>query len=187
MIELINLEKQRVRIGKYKPVFKGEIFTVLAAKAVFPNGRKATFERITRVDSVAVLAIDKKKRLLLTWEYRPVERKYEWRLPAGRVDKEKSPKKAAQRELMEEAGVKAKRLKLFYKRKPNQSSNYSVFIYLASGLSLCKVEVDEAEDITVIPTPISKAYKMVVNGEIENETVAYSIARLYWERKKWLK
>jgi len=179
--------KKHIRIGKYKTVFKGLTFTIKRAKAIMPSGEVKIYERALRPPSVNILAVDKKKRLLLINEYRPYQKKYLWGLPSGKVDKGEMPKHAAQRELMEEAGFKAKKLRLFYKTEPAASYEYINYIYLATDLEKHKLPYDEGEEITVIPTPLTKAYKMVIDGKLLGKQTAMSICKLYWGRKKYLK
>jgi ADP-ribose pyrophosphatase len=176
----------RVKVGKYKTVFLGETFTIKQAKATFPDGKVKIFEKATRTPSVAILALDEKNRLLLTREYRWHLKKYVWRLPAGRVNEGEKPFQAAKRELMEEIGYYPKKIKLFYKTDPAQSYEYIHFVYLAANLFPRKLEVNEYEDITVIPTTITKAYKMVINEEIKGKDITHSICKLYWNKKKIL-
>ncbi|MFA5930691.1 MAG: NUDIX hydrolase [archaeon] len=177
----------RVKVSEYKTVFTGKTFTIKQAKATYPDGRIKTFEKASRLPSVAILALDQKNRLLLTREYRGHLKKYSLGLPAGRVEKDEKPVQAAKRELMEEIGYYPKKIKLFYKTKPAQSYEYIHYVFLATKLISKKLEANEYEDITTIPTTLSKAYNMVKKEEIKGKEIAYSICKLYWNRKKTLK
>lgn len=176
--------RKRVKVGKYHTVFRGVVFKVKQAKAVFPSGEVKVFERAVRPPTVTILAIDSRGRLLLTREYRLKHKKYLWRLPSGRVDKEKDPLRAAQRELREETGFKAKKLKLFHANKPGNALDWKMYYYIATGLTPAPLEGDEDEDIKVVPTPISRAFKMVTTGEINNENIAFIIMKLYYSRRR---
>jgi len=57
-------------------------------------------------DAVVIVARDKDGRLLVIREKRPVVGSYIWALPAGLVDKGESVYQAAEREVMEETGMK---------------------------------------------------------------------------------
>lgn len=179
------MRKKRVKVGKYRTVFRGLIYEIKQAKAVLPSGEVKTYERAHRQPSVNVLAIDSKSRLLLNREYRIKYGGYRWRLFAGRVERGERPIAAAQRELREEAGVKAKKLKLFYIADSGQSLEWKKYTYIATGLSPAPLKKDEGEDITVVPTSLGKVMRMVRAGKIESEALAYLIFKLYNERKKW--
>jgi ADP-ribose pyrophosphatase len=173
------MNKKRVKVGKYKTVFKGKIFEVQQAEAVYSRGKKAVFERAIRPSTVVILALNDKKEVLLTWEYRLASKKYMWFLPAGRVDKEKDPKKAAMRELQEETGFKAAKMKLLFTQNSGNVMQHKWYFYVAEGLTPAPLEADEDEDITVKPMSIKKAMDLVINGEIENANIAMGIIRLH--------
>ncbi len=179
------MQKKRIRIGKYKTVFKGKILEVQRAEVIYSNGRKTTFERAIRPASVSVLAIDGQKRILLTREYRHKHNGYLWNLPGGRTDKGETPKAAAQRELREEAGIQAKRLTLFHFNDMSQTLEWKRYMFLATGLSPAPLNADEDEDITIVPMTLNKAMTLIRAGKIENETIAYVVSKLYYNRKKF--
>ena len=58
-----------------------------------------------------MMAVDDKKRILLVRRFRLPARQFMWEIPAGRLDEGESPLQAAKRELVEEAGVRAKKWK----------------------------------------------------------------------------
>jgi len=163
-------------MGKMKTVYKGKIFT-LQKRDVWENGAHKIFEYCVRPSSVSVLAFDKKGRLLLINEYRHGYNKNTWFLPGGRVDKGETPLSAAKRELAEEAGVKTKTIKFLHKKTPSNTLVWDIFVYVAKDLSPVEACGDESFPIKVVPTPLKKAVKMAVSGEIENEFIAYNIIR----------
>ncbi len=177
--------KKRVKVFKYKTVFKGLGFTIEQAKATFPSGKTSLFERAVRPPAVIILALDNKGKLLLNYEYRQKAKAYEWRLPAGRVEPGELPKHAAQRELQEETGYKAKILKLFYISDIAHSLVWKRYVYIAKGLSYSPRKQDEDEDIKIVPVSLKKAFEMVLAGKIKNDLMAYMILKFYFQRKKF--
>lgn len=179
------MRKKRVKIGKFKTVFKGITFEVRQARTVLPSGRKVIFERAIRPSATRALAFDNKGRLLLVREFRPRQGKYLWGIPGGRIDKGETPRQATQRELQEEAGVKAKRLALFHFEDMSQSIEMKSYAYIATGLTPATLHADDGEDVIVVPTPLKKAVRMVLDGEINGKSLGYLILKLYALRKKF--
>jgi len=180
---------KHVKIGKWKTVFKGNLFTIERATTLLPDGQTRIYERASRPPSVDIIAFDSKNRLLLIYEYRADAKKYFYGLPAGRIENGENPKQAARRELMEEAGYDAKNIKLFYKTKPASSYSYISYTYLAKDLVPKKLEAGEFEDIKVVPVSLSKAYQMVKKEQLRRRETMRSICKLYWNKKKlmnWL-
>ncbi len=179
------MRKKRVKIGKFKTVFKGIIYEVRQARTILPSGRRVIFERAIRPPAAGVLAFDKKGQLLLVREFRPRQKKYLWGIPGGRIDKGETPRQAAQRELQEEAGVKAKRLVLFHSEDMSQSLECKRYAYIATGLIPATPHADDGEDIIVVPTQLKKAVRMVLNGKISGRGLGFFILKLYALRKKF--
>ena len=173
-----------IKLGKWKSVFKGNVFTIEQSVGLLPNGKTKIMERAKRQSTIGVIAFDSKKRLFLNYEYKPSLEKYIWKIPAGGIKKDETAEQAVHRELMEELGQDAKKLKLFYEVMPQNSINKTHSIYLATQLIPKKLY--DGEDVGKInPTSmtISKAYKMVKNGEIEESETIAIICKLYWNKQ----
>jgi len=168
-----------IKFGKLKTKYKGRVLEMKECLVTFPNGQKEIFEFCERPDSVTILAFDKKGRLLLTKERRRFDSDHaSLFLPGGRVDHETDPALAAHRELREETGFDAKYLKKLYSR--TSGSNMVVFhvhVFAARGLFPSPLVGDEHYPIKIVPIALSKAVKMALNGEIENEFLAYHVIR----------
>ncbi|MFA6486079.1 MAG: NUDIX hydrolase [Candidatus Magasanikbacteria bacterium] len=181
---------KKVIAGKLKTVYRGVIFDIKQQLVTFPNGDVKNYEYAYRDDSVLILPFNEKGELMMIREYRKGNNKVTWFLPAGRMDKKgEEPKSAAQRELREELGFRAKNIKLFAKRFPSGHSVYNVYIYVAKDLVIDPLIGDESMPIRVIPVAFKKAVTMALNGTIENEFIAFNIIRFDYLRRigkfKW--
>ena len=90
-------------------------------------------------------------------------------LPAGTLDTGETAESCALREIREETGYAAGKLtKLgeFY-LAPGYSTEYMV-VYLATELHHDPLRGDEDEFITLIPMAIEQAYRLALNGELQD-------------------
>jgi len=176
------MTKERIKIGKWKVVFKGIFNTIKQAQAKYPDGRIKIWERHFRISSVIVLAFNEKKEFLLTREYRNRSKKYEWWVVTGRIDNKKlTPKQHAQKELREEVGFSAEKLSKFMVW---QVGGWDIHVYLATDLKFNPLKNNEYEDIKVYFLPISKVYQMCLDGKIKNSHIMASVILLYQQIKK---
>jgi ADP-ribose pyrophosphatase len=159
-------------------VYAGPVFGIRRDEVIEPSGVRATREVITHPGSVVVLPVLPDRRILLIQQYRHATRQYLWELVAGRMDAGETPKVAAARELIEETGYRAKRLRVFLEVFPTPGFlEEKMFLLLAEGLTAGQAEPEEDEKI------ISRAYKrkeleeMIRGGKLRD---AKSIAGLLY-------
>src|SRR5215469_7389916 len=94
-------------------VYAGRVFGIRRDEVIEPTGVRTTREMITHPGSVVVLPVLPDGRVLLIQQYRYAARQYLWELVAGRIDEGETPLEAAERELREETGYRAKRFRTF--------------------------------------------------------------------------
>ncbi len=140
-------------------VYEGAVFGVRRDEVIEPSGVRTIREVITHPGSVVVLPVLPDGRILLIQQYRHATRQYLWELVAGRMDPGETPKVAAARELIEETGYRAKRLRVFLDVFPTPGFlEERMFILLAEGLTAGEAEPEEDEKI------ISRAYNRKATG-----------------------
>jgi ADP-ribose pyrophosphatase len=101
------------KILSSKVLYKGHIFGVRRDEVLEPTGLRTTREVITHPGSVVVMPVLPDRRIILIRQYRHAARQFLWELVAGRIDPGESLRQAAARELIEETGYRAKRLRVF--------------------------------------------------------------------------
>jgi len=180
----------KIKFGKIRTVYKGKIFKIKECDVVLPSGKKDVFEYCERFSSVSVLAFNDKNELLMINEYRQGFKKNVWFLPGGRVDKPgDTPKKAAIREMREEAGYRAKKIKMLFKKTPSNTLIWDIYIFVGKDLVHDPLPNEEGEDSKAVFVPFAKAVQMALDGTIENEFISYNIIRLDYMLKhgefKW--
>ena len=169
---------KKIRFGKTRTVYQGTIFAIEETDVLLPDGKKTVFEFCKRPPSVSVLAFNEKQEILLIQEYRYGYKHDTWFLPGGRMDHPgDTPKKAAQRELREETGYRAKTMKLIHKKAPGNTLIWDIYIYAAKDLVHDPLPQDPGEKITPVFVPFKTAVRMALDGTIDNEFIAYNLIR----------
>jgi ADP-ribose diphosphatase len=153
----------------------------------FSNGAERTFTRLLPQGrgAVMIIAVDDDDQVLLTREYACGLHGYTLGLPRGRIDADEDVLVAAQRELMEEAGVGAHRLDRL--RKLALAPNYmahEIDVVLARDLYPAQAEGDEPEPIEVQRWPLSDIETLALNPEFHEGRAlgALLLARAWLEQ-----
>jgi len=159
-------------------IYEGRVFGIRRDEVIEPSGVRAIREVITHPGSVVVLPVLPDGRILMIQQYRHATRQYLWELVAGRIDSGETPKVAAARELIEETGYRAKRLRVFMEFFPTPGFlEEKMFLLLAEGLTAGEAEPEEDEKI------FSRAYnrkeleEMIRRGKLRD---AKSIAGILY-------
>jgi ADP-ribose pyrophosphatase len=161
-----------------KVLYKGPIFGVRRDEVLEPNGLRTTREVITHPGSVVVMPVLPDGRIILIRQYRHAARRFLWELVAGRMDPGESVRQAAARELIEETGYRAKRLRVFLDLFPTPGFlEERMYILLAEGLTLGKAEPEEDEKIVAKTYTRAELEKMIHRGVLRD---AKSIAGLLY-------
>ena len=165
---------KKAKVLSSTKIYEGPVFGIRRDEVIEPSGVRTTREVITHPGSVVVLPVLPDGRIVLIQQYRYAARQYLWELVAGRIDPGETPKEAAARELIEETGFRAKRLRVFLDVFPTPGFlEERMFILLAEGLTAGEAEPEEDEKI------ISRAYsrkqleEMIRGGKLRDaKTIA---------------
>jgi len=170
--------KSAGKILRSKVLYKGPVFGVRRDEVLEPTGVRATREVITHPGSVVVMPILPDGRIILIRQYRHAARRFLWELVAGRIDPGESVRQAAVRELIEETGYRAKRLRVFLDLFPTPGFlEERMYISIAEGVSAGKAEPEEDEKITSKAFTRKELEKMIQHGVLRD---AKSVAGLLY-------
>ncbi len=149
-------------------IFKGKILTLRCDDAALPDGKPCTREFIEHGGGACVLYA-KEGKILFVRQYRYPYAESVYEIPAGKLDKGEDPIKTAERELEEEAGLRAEELKLLYVMYPSPGyTNEKIYIYQALSASEVGAHLDEGEYLDVEYIPVEKVKEMLKAGEIRD-------------------
>ena len=160
---------KKVKILSSKTNFEGKWVTVRTDKIIKPDGTRATHEVVGRGNAVVVVA-PKDNKYCMVRMYRYAVNGKSWEFPMGTIDKGELSTIAAKRELKEETGLIAEKLKYIdmFWPFPGMSSQ-KMLVYLASDLTVGKRNLDETEsDMECKYFTKKEILKMVKENKIKN-------------------
>ncbi|WP_460064066.1 NUDIX domain-containing protein [Streptomyces sp. YKOK-I1] len=161
--------------------FVGNKTSVRTDEVVMPDGGVVRRDYQVHPGSVAVLALDDEDRVLLIKQYRHPVRHKLWEIPAGLLDVPgENPLHAAQRELYEEAHVKAEDWRVLTDVYTTPGGcDESVRVFLARGLSEAdgrRFEVeDEEADMEHARVPVDELVRAVLAGDVHNTCLVVGV------------
>lgn len=158
--------------------------TVTEYDVINPSGGKGIYGKVHFKNlAIGVVALNNNDETYLVRQFRFTLGHYTWEIPEGGGDPEKSPLESAQRELLEETGLVAKKWTLLLKTHLSNSVSDEVgFVFLAEELEQHEAQPEETEDISVKKLPFSEAIAMVDKGEITDSLTIMALQRMALQR-----
>jgi 8-oxo-dGDP phosphatase len=171
---------------------RGRLVTVRTDKVRMPGHQLAERDVVVHPGAVAVLALDDAQQVLLIRQYRHPVGRLLWEIPAGLRDVAGEPPWAtARRELLEEAGYRAREWRILadYYSSPGFSTE-RLRVFLARDLELVPPAerdfVPEGEEAYLLTAwlPLDEAVRKVFAGELHNGVAALGILAGYAARSE---
>lgn len=132
-----------------------------------------------------ILAIASTGHIILIKSYRPELDDYAYELPAGSLKTGENPVAAARRELEEETGYKARKLKYMFSGYPLLGySDCKLYFFLATGLTKKDQHLEEDEYIEVKLFKPVEVLRMLKNGKIKDMCVITAMDYYYYVTKQ---
>ncbi|GAB2947566.1 NUDIX domain-containing protein [Streptomyces sp. NPDC059173] len=164
--------------------FTGKKTSVRTDQVVMPDGSVHGRDYQVHPGSVAVLAIDDEDRVIVLRQYRHPVRHRLWEIPAGLLDiPGENPLHAAQRELYEEAHVKAEDWRVLTDVYTTPGGcDEAVRIFLARDLSEAEGEryavAEEEADMEQARVPLDELVRSVIAGDLHNNCLVVGVLAL---------
>ena len=150
-------------------VYTGKVITLKVDTVEIPGQGYQKRELVEVGGAVGIVAITDDNKVVLVKQFRKPIEKPIFEIPAGKLEKNESPKECAERELKEETGYSAKNIKLIHKFFTSAGfSNEIMFVYLATGLTPGENNLDADEFLDVYEIDLEEAYNMVLKNDVED-------------------
>jgi len=177
--------------GPEKITYQGRIIEVVEQPMKIGD-KDTVFEFARRSPGVRLIIPTTDGNILLTKEYRPELKAYDYRLPGGKVidtlkeyneflksgaDIRSKAREAAEREAQEEVGVVVDEAELFAISRCGLTIEWDLYYFVVTAYEKSTQDLEEGEDITVVPTAIPEVKAMCLDGRIAEERSALILLR----------
>ncbi|NID05463.1 ADP compounds hydrolase NudE [Luteibacter jiangsuensis] len=149
----------------------------------FSNGERRTYQRLkgSGFGAVLIVAMRDPDTVLLVREYGVGVDRYELGVPKGRLDRDETTEQGANRELKEEVGYGARKLKILGTLSLSPSyMTHLAHVVLAEDLYPERLEGDEPEELEVVPWRMDMLHELLARDDV---TEGRSIAALFMARE----
>lgn len=160
--------------------YEGRIIRLRVDKAQLPNGKIATREVVEHNGGVCIAALTEQQELLFVRQFRYPYQEVVLELPAGKIDKGEEPLACGKRELTEETGASAQQYRSLGRLYPSPGyCGEVIHLFLATGLSFGRMNLDEDEFLEVERIPLEKAVQMVLDNEVPDAKTQVAVLKTW--------
>ena len=165
-----KLEEKEI---KREQIYKGTLLGLRKDTVKLPNGKQSTREVVEHPGAVAVVAITKDKEMVFVRQFRKPTEQVLLEIPAGVPKKGELAEACAKRELEEETGFCARKVKKVWAGYASPGySDEIIQLCLAEDMNKIKQNLDEDEFIEVEIVDIEACVDMLKAGKIkDNKTM----------------
>lgn len=164
-------------IKSTRQIFENEFLKVAEDQVIQPDGEHGTFATVEFTEGSAILPIDEEENIYLTKQFRYALGRFNIEVAAGTIE-DNTPLVTAQREALEELGIKAEKWTEFGRIEENTSITKSfINLFIAQKLSFTEPQPEETEKIEIIKMLLADGVKKVMNGEITHDLTCILILK----------
>jgi ADP-ribose pyrophosphatase len=174
----------RVRVLASGSVYAGRVVRLKVDRVVEPDGLEATREVVWHAGSVVVLPRLPDGRVLLVRQFRYAAGRPLWELVAGGIEHGESLRASARRELLEETGYRARRLRPLLNFFPSPGIlSERMHLFDASHLTPGKARPESDERVRVGAFTLDEIRKMLRTRRIQDGKTLVGLSWLLLTRK----
>ena len=141
---------------------------------------RRTIEVVEHPGGAAVIARPSPQQIVLVRQYRHPVGEELWEVPAGKIDRGEPPLETAQRELFEETGYRAERLRFLWSMYSTPGfCSERIHFFVAEGLTPGQARPEDDEQFEVRTWSIEEAWRLVEADEVRDSKTQIALA---WAR-----
>ena len=162
-------------------IYTGKTFNLYNEMVALPNGELIEKSAIRHPGAVVILPVTSDGKLVFVNQYRFVIDEWLLELPAGTMERGEIPLECARREIQEEVGYAASEwTELGYVYSAPGFCDERLYLFLAKGLTLSKLEGDVDEQIEVCLLTVEQVEEAILQNKLNDakSISAFNRARL---------
>ncbi len=149
-------------------IYEGKIIN-LRKDSVTVSGGVSQREIVEHPGGAVIAALKPDGHMIMVRQYRKAAQRVMLEAPAGKIDAGEEPQAAALRELQEETGYRAGKIRFLTRMYPSVGYSEEVlYLYLCTDLTPGETSFDENEAIDIEEYPVNQLCSMVMEGRIED-------------------
>jgi ADP-ribose diphosphatase len=163
-----------------KTIFKGKVVTLNLETVTLPNGATVELEVVRHPGAAAIVPMKDERTVILIRQFRLAAGGFIYEIPAGKLFPGEDPHLCAERELEEEIGHRAgkiERLETFF-TAPGFTDEV-MHLFLATGLTKTKQNLDHDEVLEVIEMQLEEAIARIRDGTIRDAKTIVGLQSVY--------
>lgn len=164
----------------FEYVYNGKVIDVRRDNVEIATGQKSVREVVEHSGGVVIAAQKTPETILMVKQFRYPIKETALELPAGKLEKGEEPFPAAQRELEEETGYRAKNWKSlgFIHTSPGFCDE-KLYLYYASDLEFVGEHPDDGEIIQSFEYNLDEIFNKIKSGEINDAKTICALTRAF--------
>ncbi|MGB5157320.1 NUDIX hydrolase [Desulfobacterium sp. N47] len=162
------------KLNSSKMIYKGKVFSFFSDNVTLSNGLTTNIDVIRHPGASAIVPFLNYNEIILIKQFRYAAGGFIWEIPAGVLSPGEAPLECAKRELIEETGYSAGKMEKLTEILPVPGySDERIHIFLATGLSESKQNLDDDEILKVHTLKLDTVMEMIGSGEItDSKTIS---------------
>lgn len=154
---------------KSRQIYEGKIINLRVDEVILPNGQKASREIIEHPGAVAAIPLLPGGKIILIKQFRKPVEEVIYEIPAGKLESGEGAEQCMERELEEETGYRAGKLRklLSYYPSPGFSSEL-IHLFLATDLEKKKQNWEDDEFLEMVILEFDESLRMIEKGKIRD-------------------
>jgi len=162
------------RVLSSEEVYRGRAVSLVREEVLLPSGKRIYRECVIHRGASAVIPVKSDGRIILVKQYRHPVGEILLEIPAGTLRPGEDPMSCAERELEEETGYKAGKIRHLLTIYPSPGySSEKLYIYLAEDLERSRQSLEVDEDISVVEMSLDEIMDRIRGGVIKDaKTIA---------------